>query len=318
MIPLQYTMTPILKSRLQADIALIEQGLKSALTAPTGTTPAEQRLYHAMAYSCLNGGKRLRPFLVLQTARLLGVGEQSPQWDGVVACAVALEMVHCYSLVHDDLPCMDDDELRRGNPTTHIQYDEHTAVLAGDALLTHAFTIIAHAPIPAENRIAVVAELANCAGIMGMVGGQMIDLRANTDNPDSNGIARLQRLKTGRLIDAGCAMACHAVGATEGQRMALLGYTENLGLAFQITDDILDVTSTADHMGKAVGKDAQAGKATFVGTLGLDGATALAQNHIATAQNVLNDPALNTGITGFDSARQVLYDLANYVLTRQN
>ena len=300
-------MHPTLKTKLTADALLIEQALQQVLSPEPDASSAERWLMDAMAYSCLNGGKRLRPFLVLQTARLLGKHETCQQWDGVVACAIALEMVHCYSLVHDDLPCMDNDDIRRGNPTTHIKYDEHTAVLAGDALLTKAFEVVATAPLPPENRVNAIAELAQCAGAVGMVGGQIIDLQAPLTLSDGDGITRLQRLKTGRLIDAGCALTCHALGATVPQRTALAQYTENIGLAFQITDDILDIVGSSDALGKAVGKDAQVGKATFVHLLGMDGARTKAQSLITTAQQALR---------GFDGDTSVLHHLADYMVHR--
>ena len=301
-------MQPQLKQRLSQDTQAIETALQRALCPPADVTPSEIWLWDAMAYSCLNGGKRIRPFLVLETARLLGADNNHQNWGGIMDCAVALEMVHCYSLVHDDLPCMDDDNLRRGNPTTHIKYDEATAILAGDGLLTRAFEIITNAPLPAPALVQVVATLANCAGISGMVGGQMIDLRAPLDNPDSDGITRLQRLKTGRLIDAGCAIACHVMNATETQQQALATYTQNMGLAFQIADDILDVTGDAQTTGKSVGKDSGAGKSTFVEQLGLEGAKDKAQSLIDDAISALDI---------FDGDTTILQQLADYSITRE-
>ena len=297
-----------LKNSLSQDSKTIATALQKVVSPPSDVTPSECWLWDAMAYSCLGGGKRIRPFLVLETARLLGADNKHPHWQAIVDCAVALEMVHCYSLVHDDLPCMDDDDLRRGNPTTHIKYDQATAILAGDALLTRAFEIIGGCPLPAPVVVQVVTTLAQCAGISGMVGGQMIDLRAPIDNPDSDGIARLQRLKTGRLIDAGCAIACHIMQATDGQRQALATYTQNIGLAFQIADDILDVTGDSQTTGKSVGKDSGAGKSTFVEQLGLAEATAKAESLIDDARHALDI---------FDGNTTVLQQLANYIITRK-
>ena len=297
-----------LKDRLSKDTATVETALKKALRAPSNITLSERWLWEAMAYSCLNGGKRIRPFLLLETARLLGADTNHDYWQGIVDCAVALEMVHCYSLVHDDLPCMDDDDLRRGNPTTHIKYDEATATLAGDGLLTKAFEMIAGADLPAPTVVQVLSSLSQCAGISGMVGGQMIDLRASIDNPDSDGIARLQRLKTGRLMDAGCEMACHIMNATDVQQKALSTYSQNIGLAFQIADDILDVTGDVQTTGKSVGKDSTAGKSTFVEQLGLQGAT-------EKAQSLINDA--HTALDIFGDNAIVLQQLATYIITRK-
>ena len=297
-----------LANRLSQDSKAIENALQQALYPPADITPSERWLWDAMEYSCLNGGKRIRPFLVLETARLLGGDANHASWGGIMDCAIALEMVHCYSLVHDDLPCMDDDDLRRGNPTTHIKYDQATAVLAGDGLLTRAFEIIAGTNLPAPVVVQIMATLANCAGISGMVGGQMIDLRAPIDKPDRDGVARLQRLKTGRLMDAGCAIPCHIMNATDSQQQALATYTQNIGLAFQIADDILDVTGTAQTIGKSVGKDSGAGKSTFVEQLGLDGARDKAQSLINDATHALNI---------FDGDATVLQQLANYIITRE-
>ena len=306
-------MQPELKNRLSQDSTAIETALQQALRPPADITPSECWLWDAMTYSCLNGGKRIRPFLVLETARLLGADANHPHWGGIMDCAVALEMVHCYSLVHDDLPCMDDDDLRRGNPTTHIKYDQATAVLAGDGLLTRAFEIIASANLPAPVVVQIIGTLTNCAGISGMVGGQMIDLRAPIDTPDSatpnsDYIARLQRLKTGRLIDAGCAIPCPIMDATDAQQQALATYTQNIGLAFQIADDILDVTGTAQITGKSVGKDSSAGKSTFVEQLGLQGARDKAQSLINNATQALDI---------FDGDTTVLRQLADYIINRE-
>ena len=203
---------------------------------------------------------------------------------------------------------MDDDDLRRGNPTTHIKYDEQTAVLAGDGLLTTAFDMIAKSNLPSDIAIQCVSELASCAGASGMVAGQMIDLRAHIDTPDDAGIARLQRLKTGRLIDAGCMLACHIMNATDCQKSALSKYTQNIGLAFQIADDILDVTGNAETTGKAVGKDNDAGKSTYVQMYGLDGAKDKAQTLIANAISALDI---------FDRNSDNLTHLASYIITRE-
>ena len=229
----------------------------------------EARLMSAMRYAALGGGKRLRPFLVLETGRLFGVDERC-----LLRVAAALECIHTYSLIHDDLPCMDDDELRRGRPTVHIAYDEATAILAGDALLTIAFEILADPQTHADPniRIALVARLAEASGARGMVGGQMMDMIAEELGDDIAAVTRMQRLKTGMLITYAVEVGALMGRASDEAKHALSAYAHDLGLAFQITDDILDAEGSTEEVGKAVGKDAGKGKATFVSLLGLDGA----------------------------------------------
>jgi farnesyl diphosphate synthase len=246
--------------------ALIER----LLAVPSGL---EARVYEAMRYSALAQGKRLRPLLVLGGARLFGVARRS-----ALQVAAAIEMVHAYSLIHDDLPAMDDSDLRRGRPTCHKEFDEATAVLAGDGLLTMGFEVLAHPDTHGDPavRCRLVSAMANAAGGGGMVGGQMIDLIAERQILDIGAITRLQRMKTGALI----AFACEAgaiLGKTAGElRTALRGYAHDLGLAFQIADDLLDVEGSAAETGKPVGADAAAGKATFVSILGVERARAQA------------------------------------------
>ncbi|OYU75468.1 MAG: farnesyl-diphosphate synthase [Alphaproteobacteria bacterium PA3] len=229
----------------------------------------EARLMSAMRYAALGGGKRLRPFLVLETGRLFGVDERC-----LLRVAAALECIHTYSLIHDDLPCMDDDDLRRGRPTVHIAYDEATAVLAGDALLTIAFEILADPQTHADPniRIALVGRLAEASGARGMVGGQMMDMIAEELGDDIAAVTRMQRLKTGMLITYAVEVGALMGRASDEAKHALSAYAHDLGLAFQITDDILDAEGSTEEVGKAVGKDEGKGKATFVSLLGLDGA----------------------------------------------
>jgi len=234
---------------------------------------AESHLTEAMRYATLNGGKRVRPFLVMSSARLFSVAESC-----ALRVAAAVEMVHCYSLVHDDLPAMDDDDLRRGQPTCHVRFDEATAILAGDALLTKAFQVLADPdthPDPAV-RSDLVAKLAHAAGDEGMVAGQMLDLMAEDTALGMSEVTRLQRLKTGMLIGFACESGAILGKAPEPARHALRAYVHDLGLAFQIVDDLLDVEGDEKEVGKKTGKDQAAGKATFVSLLGSDRARAQA------------------------------------------
>jgi farnesyl diphosphate synthase len=235
----------------------------------------EARVFDAMRYSSLGGGKRLRAFFVLAGATLFKVGAMP-----ALRTASAIEFVHAYSLIHDDLPAMDDDDLRRGKPSCHKQFDEATAILAGDALQALAFEVLAHEATHGDPavRMALVSDLARAAGAHGMVGGQMLDLLAETQGPELSigAITRLQRLKTGALISFSCTAGAILGKAAEPMRAALAAYAHDLGLAFQIVDDLLDVEGDAAELGKATNKDAAAGKATFVSILGVERARAQA------------------------------------------
>ncbi len=250
--------------RLAADAGLIEARLMDALAGK-----ADQPVTHAMRYA-VRGGKRLRGFLVLESARMLGVDA-----GRAVSAAAAIEALHAYSLIHDDLPCMDDDDLRRGQPTVHVKWDEATAVLAGDALQTLAFELLCDPALGSSDvRLALVQGLARASGIDGMVLGQALDIAAETAGALTlEEITALQAGKTGALIGFAAEAGAVIAGADRGP---LRAYAAALGLAFQIADDILDVTGDAAKAGKAVGKDALAGKATFVSLLGLEGARARA------------------------------------------
>lgn len=265
----------------------------------------EARLYEAMRYSVFGGGKRLRPFLVLTSAQIFDVPRER-----ALRVAAAVEMVHTYSLVHDDLPAMDDDDMRRGQPTCHVKFDEATAILTGDALLTLAFGVLAdEATHPDGNvRAELVTTLARAAGAEGMVGGQMMDLEAEHLDLDAAQITRLQRLKTGELIAMSCVAGAILGGAAAEARAALHAYAHDLGLAFQITDDLLDETGDEADLGKAVGKDAAAGKATFISILGVDGARRQAQLLAAQAVEHLDL---------FGKKADLLREVARYVVERR-
>ncbi len=254
-----------------------------------GETARPERLMAAMRHSALGGGKRLRPFLVVETAALFGATREQALMTGC-----ALELLHCYSLVHDDLPAMDNDDLRRGQPTVHKQFDEATAILAGDALLTLAFDILARPDVhpDAKVRIALVAALARAGGVGGMAGGQMYDLAAEgrfakKRTLGESEIVTLQAMKTGALIRFACRAGAILGKADAAALVAIERYGAAIGQAFQIADDLLDVEGDAATLGKAAGKDAAAGKATLVAVLGIDGARAKLDALIAEADEAL-------------------------------
>jgi farnesyl diphosphate synthase len=238
-----------------------------------------------MRYAALSGGKRLRPFFVLQSAQLCGVSGEP-----ALRTAAAVEMVHAYSLAHDDLPAMDDDNMRRGQPTVHRQFDEATAILAGDALQTLAFEVLSGPEThpSAEVRSELVAALAQASGAAGMAGGQMLDLGAADTDWDETSIQQLQSMKTAALFACACELGAILGEAPPDQRIALRTFGLNFGLAFQITDDLMDVTGDASEAGKAVGKDAAQGKATLVELEGLESARAIAARFCHNAMESLD------------------------------
>jgi len=225
------------------------------------------RVSEAMRYAVFAGGKRLRPFLTIAGADLFGAPRPR-----AIRAAAAIEALHTYSLVHDDLPCMDDDDLRRGRPTTHRQFDEATAVLAGDALLTHAFAILADSLTHPSGQVRsdLIARLAEAAGADGMIGGQMMDMQAPERAYGMDEVLLLQRLKTGALFEFSCEAGPILAEAGEDERMRLRDFARDFGLVFQITDDLIDATGSAEQAGKAVGKDQDQGKATLVSLYGVD------------------------------------------------
>ncbi|APX70161.1 MULTISPECIES: polyprenyl synthetase family protein [unclassified Brucella] len=272
----------------------------------TGEIARPQRLIAAMRHGVLNGGKRLRPFLVLESAALFG-----QHGLAVLRVAAALECIHCYSLVHDDLPAMDDDDLRRGQPTVHKAYDEAAAILAGDSLLTYAFDIIAsdETELDATTRIKLVCALTRASGLGGMAGGQALDLMAETRKPDEAGIITLQAMKTGALIRFACEAGAIIAGASQEDRERMAEFGSAIGLAFQLADDLLDVTADAGTMGKATGKDAAAGKATLVSLHGIDWTRQQLSGLVAQAESLL---------APFGEDAETLKQAARFIAERQN
>jgi len=293
---------------LRTRAADFDQQLTSYLeTAPLSAPgPAPERLVAAMRHGALSGGKRLRPLLLGETATVFG--QPAAMW---LAAAVAVEMIHCYSLIHDDLPAMDDDDTRRGKPTVHKLFDEATAILAGDALLTEAFAILAEpkAHPDATIRTRLIAELAAGAGTGGMAGGQMRDLEGENARLSDRDIATLQSMKTGALIRAAVRMGAIIGGATKDQLAALTVYGEAAGRAFQLADDILDETASPGQMGKQTGKDAARDKQTIVARVGIDA-----------ARRALGDTIHNaiSALTPFGPEADGLRQMARYFAERDN
>ncbi|MEZ5902868.1 MAG: polyprenyl synthetase family protein [Alphaproteobacteria bacterium] len=269
------------------------------------TDLAESRLFDAMRYSVLNGGKRLRPFMVMYSAGLFNVDSSRAR-----RVAAAVEFLHCYSLVHDDLPAMDDSDKRRGKPTTHRKFDEATAILAGDALLTLAFEVLSDRDTHSDPhvRVELVRKLAVAAGGHGMVGGQMLDLIGEQEEFDLGTISRMQRMKTGHLFAFACEAGAILGKADEPHKKALCNYAYDLGLAFQVTDDVLDVEADPNETGKPANQDEQAGKSTFVSTMGKEQAKMRAEMLVHQAIRHLHV---------FDGRAEMLKELAMYVLQRR-
>jgi len=290
-----------LESLLARSRALVEVELNNLL--PSSAT-APEKIHHAIRWSVFAGGKRFRPALLLATGHAF-----SASTDALISTACAFEMVHTYSLIHDDLPSMDDDDLRRGRPTCHVRFDEATAILAGDALQTLAFRTIAEDEgLEAETRIALISELARAAATPeGMVAGQALDMEAETRQVTGAQLEEIHRFKTGALIVA--AARCGAIigKASADELAAVTSYGSHLGLLFQITDDFLDVTATAEDLGKTPGKDAQSNKATYPGLYGMEETKAAAINAHRAACEALDK---------LDRPTEVLRHIADYILNR--
>jgi farnesyl diphosphate synthase len=292
-----------LQDALSAAAAEVEATLDILLPLPEGP---ESPLLEAMRYATLGGGKRMRAFLTMESAALFGVDRTC-----AARVAAAIEMLHAYSLVHDDLPCMDDDDMRRGKPSTHKAFDEATAILAGDALQALAFEILAdpNTHSNAEARAELVLAFAHAVGARGMCGGQMIDMWAEGKDLTADQVGRLHALKTGRLIQFSTEAGAILGRAGPHQRHMLAAYGRDVGAAFQIADDVLDEVATAEEMGKTAGKDAAAGKATMVAILGIDRARAQAEMLARQAASHLDQ---------FGEAATLLRLMADFVVTRRS
>jgi farnesyl diphosphate synthase len=288
---------------LHDDAELVNEEMERLLPLHDGK---EARLIEAMRYSALGPGKKLRPFLVISSAKLFGVSASC-----ALRVAAAAEFLHCYSLIHDDLPAMDNSPLRRGLPSCHLQFDEATAILAGDALLTYAFEILSHETSHSDPavRCRLIQRLAEAAGSAGMVGGQMLDMESDHESLNIGSIARLQRLKTGALF----AFSCEAggiLGKAPQQLIHALGaYANDLGLAYQITDDLLDAESSEDQIGKPVRRDFDVEKPTYVSLLGIERARRQAE--------ILVEQAI-AHLEVFDEEANLLRDAAHYMIERKN
>ncbi len=293
---------------LQQRAAAVEALLSGLLSdlPQWGEISRPPRLMAAMRHGVLNGGKRLRPFLVMESAALFAA--DSP---AALRVAAALECIHSYSLVHDDLPAMDNDDMRRGQPTVHRKFDEAAAILAGDSLLTYAFELIAsdETELDPLARVALVTALARAAGVGGMTGGQALDLEAEKYQPDEEGIIRLQAMKTGALIRFACEAGAIIGNADIKDRERLAEYGSAIGLAFQLADDLLDVTADASDMGKATGKDAAAGKATLVSMHGIEWTRDQLAGLVAQAEDLLES---------FGERAALLKDAARFIAERQS
>ncbi|MGF7161930.1 farnesyl diphosphate synthase [Rhodoligotrophos appendicifer] len=293
------------ETRLKSIAQDVDTLLEQLLPASGSRAP---RVIDAMRYSSLGQGKRLRPFFVVESASLFGVERAQ-----ALRVGVALECIHCYSLVHDDLPAMDDDDLRRGKPTAHIAFDEATAILAGDGLLTFAFEILGDAKTHPDGAVRsnLVLALAKAAGADGMVGGQMLDLAAETASRPLtlDEIITLQAMKTGALFRYSLESGAILAQAKEADRLALVDYAETVGLAFQIADDLLDAEGDAETTGKRTGKDAEAGKATFVSLMGLEGARAKARSLVEDACAALEP---------FGKKAETLREAARFIVERKS
>ncbi len=294
-----------LKERIKQYADMTERALEQAL--PPSNTPysAYNRLVEAMRYSVLGGGKRIRAVLCLEFCRVCGGNPED-----ALPFACALEMIHAYSLIHDDLPCMDDDALRRGKPSCHVAYGEAIALLAGDALQACAFkTALLAQNIPEKQTVVATRVLAQCCGYEGMCGGQAMDLEAEEHPVDQSTLFEIHAGKTGQLILAAAKMGCLAASATDEQMQAAEEYAAEIGIVFQMVDDVLDVTASQDVLGKPIGSDAESGKTTYVTLFGIEKTMEYAAVHNTRAKSALSQ-------LGEESA--FLSDLSDYLLHRNH
>ncbi len=294
--------------RLHENASRISSQLDGLLSNATlaGEVTRPPRLMAAIRHGVLNGGKRIRPFLLIQSAAMFDVSH-----PGVMHAACALECLHCYSLIHDDLPSMDDDDLRRGQPTVHKAYDEAMAVLAGDALLTFAFDLMSD-PLVSDNpntRATLVQLLARASGQGGMIGGQVLDIAAETKSLNESEILQLQSMKTGALLRFACEAGAVIADAPDQHRKTLRKFGKIIGQAFQLADDLLDVTSNSETMGKATGKDEAKGKKTLINYYGVDGCKARLDQLIAEANDLL---------VSFGEKASILRQTAQFIIERKH
>jgi farnesyl diphosphate synthase len=294
--------------KLEGHAAAVQALLGDLLSdaARPAETARPERLLAAMRHGVLNGGKRMRPALVVESATLFGANA-----DAALRVAAALECVHCYSLIHDDLPAMDNDDVRRGQPTVHRKFDEATAILAGDSLLTYAFDILAapETQLPDATKVALTLALARASGIGGMAGGQALDLEAESRELAEGEITRLQAMKTGALIRFACEAGALAANAVEEDRRRMIRFGEIVGLAFQLRDDLLDLTADSATLGKAAGKDAARGKKTLPSIHGVQ----WTQHRLA---GLIEEA--NALLSPYGEKAEMLMALADYVATRKN
>lgn len=290
-----------LTARLQELRQTVEVALADYLQLGEDSPP---RLTESMSYSLMAGGKRLRPMLVLLACEACG-----GTIEAAMPAACAIEMIHTYSLIHDDLPAMDDDDLRRGRPTNHVVYGDAMAILAGDALLTLAFEVIARNVQPGEVAAACCADLANAAGAVGMVGGQVADLEAENQPPDLQALQKIHRRKTGRLLTSALTLGGRVAGAPPAWLECLKLYGDRLGLAFQITDDLLDIHGDQEKLGKSIGKDSEQGKMTYPALMGIEKSRQTAEELITEAI---------AGVEPLGDSAQALRGLARFVLERDH
>lgn len=292
----------MLKDTLIQGQQAADAALERLLPGPNVYPP---KIHQAMRHSVFAGGKRLRPILCMEAARM--VAGKLP--DGVEELGAAIEMLHTYSLIHDDLPALDNDDLRRGRPTCHVAFGEATAILAGDALQTYAYEVLAKLKCPAEAKVKIVEELAHGTGTVdGMIGGQVMDLEAEHTKPDAKTLEYIHRSKTGALITASLVTGCYYAGATAVELQRVREFGRASGLAFQIADDILDMTQTSEQLGKTAGKDANAEKVTYPSLYGLEPSEKMAADLITVGSNALDS---------FGARAETLKAIARYLVERK-